>query len=272
MNNSNTALISGASGGIGMELARYHARRGGDLVLVARSAGRLESLKRELEGAHGVKVTVIVEDLAVEGAAARIADATDAAGIDVDILVNNAGFGGHGEFHRQSLEHQTAMMQVNMRALTELTYFYLPAMVERGFGRILNVSSTASFMPGPLQAVYYATKSYVTSFSQALAEELRDSNVTVSALCPGAVDTGFVKAGNLEGVDLWKNARSAASVAECGYRAMEAGKLVVFNETGLRIMLNWVVPLLPRSWVLKLSRQAMEKGVGAGIAAGGASA
>ena len=132
-------------------------------------------------------------------------------------------------------------------------------MVERELGRILNVSSTASFMPGPLQAVYYATKAYVTSFTQAIAEEVRDHNVTATVLCPGAVATEFVAAGDLVGVEIWDNAKSAESVAKVGYRAMEKGELVSFNERGLKFLLNWVTPLLPRKVVLKLSRQAMEK-------------
>jgi len=150
-------------------------------------------------------------------------------------------------------------MQANMVALTALTHHYLKGMVSRRRGQILNVSSTASFMPGPLQAVYYATKAYVTSFTQAIAEEVKEYGVTATVLCPGAVATGFVAAGDLQGVDIWKSARTAESVAICGYRAMERGKLVAFNEGKLRVLLEWIVPLLPRSTVLKVSRQAMEK-------------
>ncbi len=150
-------------------------------------------------------------------------------------------------------------MQVNMVTPTNLTHYYLQGMVARRRGRILNVSSTASFMPGPLQAVYYASKAYVTSFTQAIAEEVREYNVTATVLCPGAVATGFIAAGNLEGVELWKNAKTPDSVAHVGYRAMMRGKLVVFNERKLGFMLNWIIPLLPRKMVLKLSRRAMEK-------------
>ena len=175
------------------------------------------------------------------------------------MLINNAGFGGHGFFHERSLADEQGMMQVNMVALTELTHICLQGMVQRRRGRILNVSSTASFMPGPLQAVYYATKAYVTSFTQAIAEEVAAHGVTATTLCPGPVATGFVEAGKLEGVDLWKDAKSAKSVAQRGYDAMERGELVAFNEGRLEFMLNWVVPLLPRRLVLRLSRQAMEK-------------
>ena len=256
---SNTALITGASGGIGLELARIHAAKQGDLVLVARSKDKLDTLAKELTEAHKIQVTVIAEDLSKPDAAKRIFERTEALDIQIDSLINNAGFGGHGNFHERDLASEQQMMQVNMAALTELCHYYAKGMVARKQGRILNVSSTASFMPGPLQAVYYATKAYVTSFTQAIAEELSEHNVTATALCPGAVATGFVKAGDLEGVGIWKNAKSAQSVAECGYEAMEKGELVAFNEGMLKFMLNWIIPFLPRKAVLKMSRKAMEK-------------
>ncbi|WP_112479320.1 SDR family NAD(P)-dependent oxidoreductase [Vibrio variabilis] len=256
---ANTALITGASSGIGLEFAKIHAQKGGDMVLVARSADKLEALKQELENQFKIKVTVLPADLSKADSAAKIFEQTEAQGLKIDTLINNAGFGGHGLFHERELVDEQAMMQVNMLTLTDLTHFYLKGMVERNQGRILNVSSTASFMPGPLQAVYYATKAYVTSFSQAIAEEVKDNNITVTALCPGAVATGFVEAANLEGVEIFDKAKSPKSVAECGYQAMEKGDLVAFNESSLKFMLNWIVPLLPRRMVLKLSRQAMEK-------------
>lgn len=253
------ALITGASSGIGRELARIHASKGGDVVLVARSRDKLETIRQELQTQYGVKVHVIAEDLADPASADRIFSATEALGLSIDVLINNAGFGGHGKFVERDLSAEQAMMQVNMVTLTNLTHHYLKGMVARRRGRILNVSSTASFMPGPLQAVYYATKAYVTSFTQAVAEEVREYGVTATALSPGAVATGFVAAGDLQGVDAWKNARSAESVAHCGYEAMERGELVAFNESKLQVMLDWIVPLLPRKTVLKISRQAMEK-------------
>ncbi|WP_444891011.1 SDR family NAD(P)-dependent oxidoreductase [Microbulbifer sp. DLAB2-AA] len=253
------ALITGASGGIGLELAKIHAAKGGNLVLVARSEGKLLSLKQQLEKEFGVQAMVIAEDLSDPLSAQRIFERTQGANVEVGTLINNAGFGGHGLFHQRDLEAEQSMMQVNMISLTNLTHLYLKGMVARNSGHILNVSSTASFIPGPLQAVYYATKAYVTSFSQALAEELNGTGVTVTALCPGAVATGFVAAGDLQGVDIWKNARSAESVARCGYQAMERGDLVAFNETRLKLFLNWIMPLLPRKMLLKFSRQTMEK-------------
>jgi len=256
---TNTALITGASSGIGTEFARIHARNGGDMVLVARSADKLEALKQELESAHAVKVVVIAEDLSVAGAAQRVFSATEAAGVQVDLLINNAGFGGHGKFHERELAEDESMIQLNITTLTALTHLYLQGMQARGQGRVLNVASTAAFLPGPLQAVYYATKAYVLSFSQAIAEELRGTGVTVTALCPGPVKTGFVERGNLEGVEVFDKAASAESVAACGYTAMQKGKLVVINERGLSFLLNWVTPFMPRRLVLKVSRQAMEK-------------
>lgn len=259
MTNQNTALITGASGGIGIELARIHASKGGDVVIVARSEDKLLQLQAELEAKHNVKVWVITEDLAQPESAQHIYDKTKALGLDINVLINNAGFGGHGYFHERELAKDQAMMQVNMVTLTNLTHYFLQDMVKANYGKILNVSSTASFMPGPLQAVYYATKAYVTSFTQAIAEEVRDYNVTATALCPGTVATDFVASGDLEGLSAWDNAKSPKSVAEVGYKAMEKGELVSFNEGSLKFMLNWIIPFLPRKTVLKMSRQFMEK-------------
>ena len=255
-----TALITGASNGIGLELARIHAKRGGDLVLVARSQDKLNQLADELRAQyHNIQITVIAQDLAMPHAAQSVFAQTEQLGIQVDILINNAGIGGHGRFFERELAKEQQMIQLNITTLTELTHLYLQGMVARRSGKILNVSSTASFMPGPLQAVYYATKAYVTSFSQAVAEEVREFGISVTALCPGAVDTGFMEAGDLQGVKVLENAKSAQSVAKCGYQAMLDGELVAFNEGKLKFALEWVVPLLPRKTALKMSRMAMEK-------------
>ena len=256
---ANTALITGASGGIGAELARYHAAKGGDLVLVARSGDALEQLKQELASAHNVKVVVITADLSQPESAESIYQQTEAAGIQIDILINNAGFGGHGKFHQRELAKDQAMMQVNMVSLINLTHLYLQGMVARNSGKILHVASAAAFMPGPLQAVYYATKSFVVSFSQAIAQELADTKITSTALCPGAVATGFVKAGDLEGVSAWDKAATPESVAKCGYEAMQRGDLIAVNEKALSFMINWLIPFLPRKTVLKISQKFMEK-------------
>jgi len=255
----NIALITGASSGIGAELAKYHASKNGDVVLVARSEDKLNKLKSELEKTFDIKARVIVADLAQSDSADKIFATTEEAGLQIDILFNNAGFGGHGKFHERDLVKDQAMMQVNMASLVNLTHLYLQGMVSRKHGKILHVASTAAFMPGPLQAVYYATKSFVVSFSQAIAKELEGTGVTSTALCPGPVATGFVKAGDLEGVDIWDKAATPESVAKCGYDAMLKEDLVKINEKGLSFMLNWIVPFLPRKMVLKISQQTMEK-------------
>lgn len=256
---TNTALITGASSGIGAELARHHVKEGGDLVLVARSEDKLNALKSELEGAFGINVMVVAADLSDPDSAEKIFSATEEAGLLIDILINNAGFGGYGKFHERPLAGDQAMMQVNMVSLVNLTHLYLQGMVKRNSGKILHVASTAAFMPGPLQAVYYATKSFVVSFSQAIAQELKGTNITSTALCPGAVTTGFVAAGDLDGVKIWDNAATAESVAICGYNAMMKGELVTINEKKLTFMLNWIIPFIPRKMILKISQQAMEK-------------
>lgn len=257
---NNTALVTGASGGIGRDIARIHASRGGDLVIVARRRDALEELKNELAEAHGVSVVCIDADLTEPGAVERIHNQVAEQGIEIDVLVNNAGFGGHGKFHERPWAKDEAMIELNVKALCAMTHQFLPGMVARKRGRILNVASTAGMLPGPLQAVYYASKAFVLSFSQAIAEELAEDGVTVTALCPGPVDTGFGDRAGLEAVESFqKNAASSDEVARIGYEAMLKGKLVVVDDWKLSLMLNWFVPLLPRRTVLKLSRRAMEK-------------
>jgi short-subunit dehydrogenase len=254
-----TALVTGASSGIGEWLAREHAQRGGDLVLVARGGERLAALAAELREGHDIEVTVIAMDLGVPGAAEQLMQACDDANLQIDVLINNAGFGGHGRFVERGLDKDLQMMQLNMVALTELTYHCLQGMVERGEGRVLNVGSTAGFLPGPLQAVYYATKAFVNSFSQAIAQELKGTGVTVTVLCPGPVATEFVEAADLDGLSAFKSAPGPESVARKGYAAMERGELVAFNDARLGFLLSNVVPHLPRRQVLKMSEATMKK-------------
>ena len=196
---ANTALITGASGGIGRDIAYLHAEAGGDIVAVARSQDSLAELKTELEAKFGIQVTVIAMDLGKPEAAKLLYAEVNNAGIEIDVLINNAGFGGHGLFHERDWEEDQAMIQLNVMALTGITHYFVQAMVKRQRGKILNVASTAGFLPGPLQATYYATKAFVLSFSQAIAEELSESNITVTALCPGPVKTGFAKRANCRG-------------------------------------------------------------------------
>lgn len=255
----NTALITGASAGIGREFARYHASKGGDVIITARRADELEALKAELESAHGITVTAIPLDLGAEGGAQSLYDAAKATGQQIDILINNAGFGGHGKFIDRDLQADLGMIDLNIKALVSLTHMVGRDMAAQGGGKILNVSSTASYMPGPLQATYFATKAYVSSFSQAIANELKDKNLTVTALEPGYVETEFAAAADLEDTNLVKNGATPASVAKFGYEAMLKGQLRAINDPQLRFMLNWIMPLLPRKMALNMVRKMQEK-------------
>ncbi len=255
------ALITGASSGIGKEIARIHAERGGDMVLVARSKDKLEALKTELENKHSTQVKVITKDLSQPNAPKEIYNEVKANGIELDYLINNAGFGGRGKFHERQWEQDLTMIQLNIVALTALTRFFLPEFVKRNQGRILNVSSTASFMPGPLQAVYFATKAYVTFFSNAIAEELHDTSITVTALMPGATETGFAKTSGMDKTNLFEKTVSARSVAEAGYDGMLKGKLdVVSGLTTSQKMMMKMIPFTPKKLLLKQVRQMQEVG------------
>jgi len=248
-----TALITGASSGIGAEFARYHASKGGDVILTARSSDKLETLAAELATQHGITAHVFALDLgATDGPASLVAKVAEA-GLQVDILINNAGFGGRGAHITRDLADEQQMIDLNVKSLVALTHAFGAQMAARGKGRILNVGSTAGFMPGPMQAVYFATKAFVKSFSEALDHELRPKGVSVTLLAPGYVETGFADRADLHGTNLTKGGgKSAASVAKHGYDAMMAGKLVTVNEAPLGVLVNWVIPLLPRRAVLKM--------------------
>ena len=194
-----TALITGASSGIGKELARIHASKGGNLILVARRTEALEALKTELESTYGIQVNTFTQDLTQAHAAKKVYDFVNHSGLEVDYLMNNAGFGGHGVFIDRPLDKDLEMIQLNVSALVELTHLFLQDMKERGYGKILNTASTAGFLPGPLQATYFATKAFVISFTEGLSYELRNSGITVTALCPGPVKTEFEHVAGLEG-------------------------------------------------------------------------
>lgn len=261
MANKPIALITGASSGIGKEFAYIHAERGGDMVIVARREEKLNELKAEIESKHGVSVTVIAKDLSLPEASREIYDAVKAAGIEIDYLINNAGFGGRGKFHEREWETDLTMLNLNVVALTALTRFFLPDFVARNSGKILNVSSTAALMPGPLQAVYFATKAYVTSFSNAIAEELHDTNITVTALMPGATETEFASTANMEETSLFQNSPkfTARAVAEDGYNAMLEGNLNIIAgvTVGQRVVMA-MAPLMPKKMVLAQVRQMQE--------------
>lgn len=219
-----SVLITGASSGIGADLARVFAHDGYDLVLVARSRERLDALARELHDAYGAAVRVLPIDLSAPGAASVARERVAQEGIEIDVLVNDAGFGMRGPFVDLDPARQLEMIQVNLVALTELTRLFVPDMMRRGAGRILNVASTAAFQPGPLMAVYCATKAYVLSFSEALAEELRGSGVTVTCVAPGATETGFGEIAGVSATRLFRSGTmSSSAVAEAAYAAMNKG-------------------------------------------------
>lgn len=250
---SNTALITGASSGLGAEFARYHASKGGDLVITARREAELNALKGALEQRYGVKVHVIALDLAAEGGAETLYKSVKEAGLQIDILINNAGFGGHGIHIDRDLDSEKSMIDLNVSALVELTHRFARDMVDQGGGKILQVGSTAGFMPGPNQAVYFATKAFVNSFSQAIDQELRDKGVTCTVLAPGYVETDFAKVADLESTPMVQSGgRTAESAAKHGYDAMMRGDLVTVNERRLSFLTGWVVPLMGRRRVLKM--------------------
>ncbi|MGA8340658.1 MAG: SDR family oxidoreductase [Candidatus Sulfotelmatobacter sp.] len=252
-----TTLITGASGGIGYELAKLFARDHYNLVLVARSADRLAQVATELQ-THGVTVKTVALDLATPMAPKFLFDQLQ--DIPIDIIVNNAGFGAFGEFAQMPEEEILGQIHLNIMALTQLTRLFLPFMVQRRTGKIMNVASTAAFQPGPLMAVYYATKAYVLSFSEAIANELRNSGVTVTCFCPGATHTGFAKRAGTENSRLFKQvgAMPAEKVARDGYRALMQGRTVAISGAH-----NWVIAqsvrFTPRKIVTAVSRWVAER-------------
>lgn len=249
------ALVTGASSGIGAALARELARDGHDLVLAARRAAPLRALAEELE-VHGATTTAISIDLSKAGAASDLAADVHARGLIVDTLVNAAGVGAHGRFDQADPVRVGEILQVNIVALTELTRLLLPAMVARGRGRVMLVSSTAAFQPGPQMAVYCATKAYVLSFGEAIAFELRNSGVGVTTLCPGATATEFAGVADAGGSTLFKGSASAVmsaeAVARIGYRGLKAGRRVVIAG-GLNRIMAIASRLSPPSLTLRIS-------------------
>lgn len=256
---SKLALITGASSGIGKELAKIHAQKKGDLIIVARSEDKLNQLKEQLEQQHQIQVTVISKDLSTENGPRELYEEVKAKRLEVDYLINNAGFGGVGKFHERDWEKDRSMIQLNVVALAALTHFFLPDFVKRNSGKILNVSSTASLMAGPMQAVYFATKAFVTSFSNAVAEELHDTNVTVTALLPGATATDFGEVSGMEDTDLFKNPFPPSEVAKDGYQAMIEGKLEVMSGlTMAQKAMMAMIPVTPKKMLLTQVRKMQE--------------
>jgi short-subunit dehydrogenase len=248
-----TVLVTGASGGIGLEIARVFASRGFNLVLSARSADKLESLAAELRQG-GARVDVFAVDLASRDGARVLFERVVAAGIQVDILVNNAGIGLWGHFRETSLDRELSMLQLNVSSLTELCKRFLAPMVERGRGRICNIASTAAFEPGPLMAVYYASKAYVLHFTEAIANELQGTGVTATVVCPGPTESDFVARADLGESRLFRRRLpTAASVAGHVYRATMAGKVVhvVGWWNNVLIRLPRLVPRQVAPWVIR---------------------
>jgi short-subunit dehydrogenase len=251
-----TVLITGASGGIGLELAKLFGRNLHNLVLVARSAGPMEKVAAEASMSDGVETHVLTEDLADPAAPRRLYAEIQRRHLQIDILVNNAGFGGGGEFWEQDEFEVLSMLQVNVTSLTHLTRLFLPDFVKRGSGRIMQVASVAAFQPGPLMAVYYASKAYVLSFSEALASELADTNVTVTALCPGPTETGFAKRAGMEHSGLFKaNMMTAAEVARIGYQGLMDGRRVVIPGVKNKLLAAASQRLAPRAATLAVAKK-----------------
>ena len=256
---SQTVLITGASAGIGYEFANLFARDQYNLVLVARTGPKLAELAEQLRQQHGISVMTIPLDLGLPQALQNLFEETRRAGIHVDILVNNAGYGQSGPFADIPLEESYGQIQLNITALTLLTRLYLGPMLERRSGKIMNVASTAAFQPGPLMAVYYATKAYVLSFSEALADELRKTDIRVTCFCPGATLTEFHKRAQTENARLFKQLApmDAKTVADDGYRALMSGKTLAIS--GFK---NWLVAesvrFAPRKMVTAISRWVAE--------------
>jgi short-subunit dehydrogenase len=252
-----TALVTGASSGIGRELAKLLAADGYDLVLVARGVAALEELAREVMDASNVRARVLAADLADPGAPEAIA--RDLEGTAIDVLVNNAGFGVYGPFAETAWTEERDLIQVNIAAPTDLAKRFLPGMLERRRGAILNVASTAAFQPGPLMAVYYASKAYLLSFSEALGNELADSGVTVTALCPGPTITNFQKKAGMERTRLFTSplVMDAARVARAGIAGMKRGRRVVVPGLGNKLVAQ-SVRFAPRAAVTRIARRIQE--------------
>ena len=256
----NTALITGASNGIGLELAKVHASKGGDLVLVARNKSKLDELKTELEKQYKILVYIIGKDLSAFNSAQEVYDETTKENIQIDFLINNAGVGVFGMFAETDWNKELQTINLNIATLTQFTKLYLKDMVKRKSGKIMNVASTAAFQSGPTMAVYYATKAYILSFSEAVGDEVSDKGVTITSLSPGATESGFQAAAAMEESNVVKGKKLPTSreVAEYGYAAMMKGKTVAIHGLMNYLMAN-SVRFLPRALVVKITRKIQEK-------------
>lgn len=244
--NSETVLITGASSGIGLELAKCFAADGCRLILVARNTPALEKLAEELRRENKIEAIVLTADLSLRETPEQIFSKLSARKISVDVLVNNAGFGLQGAFTELPLQRQLEILQVNIAALTELTGLFLPGMIGRHRGGILNVGSVAGFLPGPNMAVYYASKAFVLSFTEALAEELAGTGLTVTVLCPGPTESNFSNVARGQKLRRIQTSKmSAEAVARCGHRAYRHGKVVAVPGFGNRLLI-FLTRIMPR--------------------------
>jgi uncharacterized protein len=255
-----TALITGASSGIGYELSKVFAKNGYNLVLVSRNTEKLNAVSGEIQKQHDVQVKVISKDLSKSAAPRELYDEVTADGIDIDVLVNNAGIGTHGKFIETSTEKHTDLIQLNITSLTLLCKLFGADMVKNGGGGILNVASTAAFQAGPLMGTYYASKAYVLLLSEAIKNELKAENVTVTVLCPGPTQTDFFKRNDMTGTGLEKSphSMSAAKVAEIGFSGLLKGKTIVIPGL-INKMLAFSVRLAPRSIAAAIAASLNQK-------------
>lgn len=257
---SKRALITGASSGIGLELAKLFAQKGHDLVVTARRKERLDELKSELEKQYNITVTVFAADLAEPDAPQSVYDFTRQHNLEIDFLINNAGIGDYGFFHECDWEKNATIIDLNIRSITHLTRLYLPDLIKKERAYVMNVASTAAFQPGPLMSVYYASKHYVLAFSEAIANELSDTGVTVTTLCPGPTESEFQQEANMEKSKLFDRFPVATSkeVAEYGYKALLKGKRVAIHGI-MNKPASKITGLFPRSWVTAVVRKIQER-------------
>lgn len=250
-----TVLITGASSGLGLEFSKLYASKHYDLVIVARREKRLNQIKQELEQKYNINVHVIAKDLSLENVAQEIYAYTVKHQISIDTLINNAGFGDYGNFYENDLDKLNQLMKVNMETLVQLTHYFLPQMMQRKNGNVLNISSVASFCAGPYMALYYASKSFVLSFSQAIGEEVKPYHVQICALCPGPTKTEFEKAAHMNSSRMFQFFKplSAQKVAQMGYDALQKKKVVCLCGWSTKIM-NVGSRLMPRSITRKFAR------------------
>lgn len=251
-----TTLITGASSGIGFELSKIFAEKQYNLVLVARREQKLQEIQTNLETVYPVKVTIIALDLTKPDAPQMLFDTLARQQIQIDILVNNAGFGDYGFFVESIWEKMQQMIQLNIMAVTHLSRLFLPGMIQRGYGKILNLGSTAAFQPGPLMAVYFATKAYILSFTEAIANELQDTGVTATVLCPGPTESEFQVTANQQASGLIKGKKlaTAPEVAQLGYQTLIQGKTVVVHGLSNKLLI-FVNRFVPRNLITQSVRK-----------------